>query len=423
MSSANSFHIDFPSKPTLIVREEGKVTFINEKGEAAAICLSTQGMAPLEAAVLYQRRGLDDIRMFSGPMEKVAAAFHDFEIRAIASSASPVKAGMPVSLRPSHWLMAGAVTTIAILAIGAAGYLTANKSVDPQTTSRIEMLEKLAKQLEQLSGDPNRPAPGSSAGLPTLMPPGGPLNFKPAKVKQSGGADATTSAAPAPAPTVPGAMPVPKELPSLPQAAASTTIDVAALTDAEPTKASNSKAKVAVAVDAGPAMLIEPASSSVTPQTQADAPENNADGIASNGDKPADGKAEDKISAPGVAPMSPAEAQELLKTLEQIKTQAAEGGELTPELLKQLPMDVARRLVSTGIATVTPQERSERAQRMARIVRLPANIINKYRGRDGIASIPEQDTWVANGGRITIPLPGGGDIQEPGTLKEFGLQP
>lgn len=418
MSNANSFHIDFPSKPTLIFREEGKVTFIDDKGNAAAICLSTQDMAPFEAAVVYQRRGLDDIRMFAGPVEKIAAAFHDFEARA-GAAAAPSRQATFANLSPSHWLMAGTIIAISILAIGTAGYVaTANRQGDPQSAARIEMLENLTKQIEQISGDPHRPAPGSSIEAPPLMPPTGPLKFTPAKVKRSGDMDLS----PRPAPAVQGAMPVPKELPSLPQSASRTTIDVAALTDAETTKDTNASAKVSVTVDSEPAKPITPGTSPIDPQTQAATPGDHIDNKVSDGDKPAD-KTEGKVSPAGVPAMSPAQAQELLKTLEQIKTQATEGGELTPDLLKQLPMDVARRLVSTGIATVTPQERIERAQRMARIVRLPASIINNYRGKDGIASIPEQDTWVANKGRITIPLPGGGDILEPGILKEFGLQP
>jgi hypothetical protein len=425
MSSANPFHIDFPTRPTLVFREEGKVTYVDDKGEAASICLTTKDMSPLEAAVIYQRRGMDDIRMFAGPSEKVIPAFRDFETRAsdpLIGSRHSVDPIPPRRLTMNAAAAGIGAAVVAILAFGAGSYLAnTNRPADPQSTAKVEMLEKLAKQVEQMSGDPNRPAPGAAAEAPPLMAPGGPLNFKPAKVKQVGSDAAAPAASPQPAP---GVVPVPKELPSLPRAEAATTVDVAALTDVLPARETAGPVpKITVAVGEAPAISVEPVPSQAqTAATKIDAGKD-AKPEAKSGDKAPDGKDGEKVAPTGVSPMSPAEAQELLKTLEQIKSQAAEGGELTPELLKQLPMDVARRLVGTGIATVSPQERSERAQRMARIVRLPANVINNYRGRDGIASIPEQDTWVANGGRITIPLPGGGDVLEPGILKEFGLAP
>lgn len=438
MSKANPFRIEFPSEPKLIFREENKVTFIDERGEAASIAMTTHDLPPLEAAVIYQRRGLDDVRMFAGPAEQVIAAFRDFEAR--TARKSPGSTDKPSS-RPvlGHQVIIGSSIAVIILAVtsGLGIYLTlSNRSAENQSTAKIEMLDRLAKQVEQISGDPGRPAPGSAAEAPALMPAGGPLNFKAAKVKQA------TPDVPASGPSLPptppaGAIAVPKDLPSLPRAEAEAHTDVtAAITDAEPAK-DTSAPKVAIAVGPDPGTPLEAAAAPATkmdvanvskieskPETEPKSEGKPETKTATADIKPATGaKADGKIAPSGVAPMSPAEAQELLKTLEQIKSQAAEGGELTPELLKQLPMDVARQLVGTGIATVSPKERTERAQRMARIVRLPANIINQYRGRDGIASIPEQDTWVANGGRISIPLPGGGDILEPGNITEFGLTP
>jgi hypothetical protein len=423
MTSATLFQINFPSKPKLVFREEGKVTFIDETGEAASIALTTKDVPPLEAAVIYQRRGMDDVRMFAGPAEKIIAAFRDFEVRATAP-AQPDNGGTGTgtAARP---LMIGASIAIVVLAIGIVNYLAGAQNASDPSAGKFEMLERLSKQVEQLSGDPGRPAPGLTPSASPLMPPGSPMNFKPAKVKQAG-PDASPPAPPQAQPPG-GAVAVPKELPSLPRAEANPDV-VAAVTDGIQTKEPASpEAKITIAVASAPATSPDAGWPSATQVNVGggtkpeDRPEAKAE--PKSEDKSKDGKADERIAPSGVAPMTPAEAQELLKTLEQIKTQAAEGGELTPDLLKQLPMDVARRLVGTGIATVSPQERSERAQRMARIVRLPPSIINKYRGKDGIASIPEQDSWVANGGRISIPLPGGGDILEPGILKEFGLEP
>lgn len=438
MSRANPFRIDFPSKPTLVFREEGKVTFIDERGQVASIALTTKDVPPLEAAVIYQRRGMDDVRMFAGPAEQVMAAFADFEIR--ARTPSTVLADDKPETRPSRPPMVQAAAALGILlGVGLACYGAAlawpERPTPQQGAAKLEMLDRLAKQVEQISGDPNRPASGGIAEAPALMPPGGPLNFKAAKVKQASPDASVSGASQPPAPPA-GAIPVPKELPSLPRAEAETHVDLATITDGVPAKSVDTAAPgstVAIAVGSDPVTPVEASAASstkidiATSSKEAAKPEADpkAETKAASGDDKAtaDAKSTTRIAPSGVAPMSPAEAQELLKTLEQIKSQAAEGGELTPELLKQLPMDVARQLVGTGIATVSAKERTERAQRMARIVRLPATIINQYRGRDGIASIPEQDSWVANAGRISIPLPGGGDVLEPGMLKEFGLNP
>jgi hypothetical protein len=260
------------------------------------------------------------------------------------------------------------------------------------------------------------------------MPPSSPSRIETVKVKP---------AAVDPVKPV-GVVAVPKDLPELPVVRA-TSQD--AVTDALPAKpqATGSQAANVTAIETGPASPLaetkpeakaeaKPETKSVSKGAESKASESKTSDAASDpaaeGEAKSDGKVSDgKVSPKAMAAMTPSEAQALLSMLEKVKTQASDGGELTPELLRQLPIDVARALVSTGIATVSPEERAARAQRMARIVKLPAEILNAHRGRDGIADIPEQDTWVANNGRISIPLPGGGDVTEPGILKEFGLQP
>jgi hypothetical protein len=55
---------------------------------------------------------------------------------------------------------------------------------------------------------------------------------------------------------------------------------------------------------------------------------------------------------------------------------------------------------------------------------LPSEVVNKFRGKDGIATIPENYSWYArSGGPVAIPLPGGGDIKKPEDLIDFGLNP
>jgi hypothetical protein len=59
-----------------------------------------------------------------------------------------------------------------------------------------------------------------------------------------------------------------------------------------------------------------------------------------------------------------------------------------------------------------------------KLIMLPEQVIDGYRGHDGIASLPENSSWQARGNpAVHIPLPGGGDIKSVEDLKAFGVQP
>ncbi len=59
-----------------------------------------------------------------------------------------------------------------------------------------------------------------------------------------------------------------------------------------------------------------------------------------------------------------------------------------------------------------------------RLIILPQPVIDQLRTDDGIASIPENQSWQARGNpTVHLPLPGGGDIKTVEDLKKFGFQP
>lgn len=59
-----------------------------------------------------------------------------------------------------------------------------------------------------------------------------------------------------------------------------------------------------------------------------------------------------------------------------------------------------------------------------KIIILPQPVIDQFRSEDGIASIPENQSWQAKGNpTVRLPLPGGGDIKSVEDLKKFGFAP
>jgi hypothetical protein len=112
--------------------------------------------------------------------------------------------------------------------------------------------------------------------------------------------------------------------------------------------------------------------------------------------------------------MKPDDVRKLLLNLQAL--QAGGSDQLTPDMLKAMPEEVAALLTDKGM-DIDPKAQGE-------INILPTEIVDRYRGKDGIATIPENYSWYARtGGPVTIPLPGGGDIKKPEDLKEFGFQP
>jgi chemotaxis protein histidine kinase CheA len=118
--------------------------------------------------------------------------------------------------------------------------------------------------------------------------------------------------------------------------------------------------------------------------------------------------------------MSAAETAELLKQIEQMMQMDPTA--ITPDMLSKLPHEIAQTLRDTGVIG-SPESMPEKGNAPYAAIRLPPGAIDKFRGRDGIASIPENDTFAALGNKITLQLPGGGDIRKPEDLKLFGFQP
>ncbi|MCZ7862754.1 hypothetical protein O9X98_15370 [Agrobacterium salinitolerans] len=112
--------------------------------------------------------------------------------------------------------------------------------------------------------------------------------------------------------------------------------------------------------------------------------------------------------------MTDADVRKLLMNLQQIN--AGGDQEITPEMLRALPEEIAALLADQGMDLDGPGGGTMNI--------LPSEVVDQFRGKDGVATIPENYSWYARtGGPVSIPLPGGGDIKHPDDFKDFGLQP
>lgn len=112
--------------------------------------------------------------------------------------------------------------------------------------------------------------------------------------------------------------------------------------------------------------------------------------------------------------MTQDQVRKLLMDLQQMNVGG--GDEITPEMLQSLPEEVASLLADQGMDL--------QGQGSGTMNILPSEAVDAFRGKDGIATIPENYSWYArSGGPISIPLPGGGDIKKPEDLTDFGFQP
>ncbi len=112
--------------------------------------------------------------------------------------------------------------------------------------------------------------------------------------------------------------------------------------------------------------------------------------------------------------MSQDQIRQLLMDLQSLNAGGADG--ITPEMLQSLPEEIAAMLADQGMNLDGPNAGTMNI--------LPSEVVDKFRGKDGIASIPENYSWYArSGGPVSIPLPGGGDIKKPEDLIDFGLNP
>lgn len=127
-----------------------------------------------------------------------------------------------------------------------------------------------------------------------------------------------------------------------------------------------------------------------------------------------------KVAKAAAKNMTAAEQAELLKMMEQMA--GMDPSSIPPEMLEKLPHEIAQTLRETGVIG-NPEAMPEKGKAPYAAIRLPAGAIDKFRGKDGIASIPENDTFAALGNKISLQLPGGGDIHKPEDLKLFGFNP
>ncbi len=198
---------------------------------------------------------------------------------------------------------------------------------------------------------------------------------------------------PAPAPPVVGRVTTPPpSIPALPGSAGP-----AAVTPPAPPKAPE--------VDlAAPAALKEALKDGLKPETQA-----------------AIDSARKSVAATGAD-----KAQGELEQLQAALAQLSANEKLTPDVVRQLPHDLAQKLSEAGVVASAEEAAAAakaRGQKELRIVRLEPAIIDRLRDRDGVATVPEAGSWALTNNSVVIPLPGGGDIKRPEDLKTFHLQP
>lgn len=403
-------------KPWAVTRDANAVTLLGPTG-AVVVRLSTEGQPDGHAKLISSAPGAPPSEIFSGPI--VAAAAQLDAIAKQAATARTDRAWMPIAAIT-------AVAASAVIILGLSAYIALRPGQQTADPTRDAAYTKLLESLQSMAS-PTRPMmpPNMSQNLPQNLPPGLPPQV----------ASASPSQPPHPAvePSAPAqSIPVPKDLPPIiaaPSPAASTTQLASvqpkdALTAPQPplivpVKPSAETAAPQAAINGKPEPKAEPnAKSEIKSEAKSE------DMSASKPDgKPEDKAVAETTLASGDKPMTPAQAQQLLQTLEKLRTKVSSGDEIPPEILKQLPNEIAKRLVATGVATLSPTDRREAAQRLARVVRLPSEVVTARRGPDGIPDVTESNFWAANSGKISIPLPGGGDIRSPDVLKQFGLQP
>jgi len=115
--------------------------------------------------------------------------------------------------------------------------------------------------------------------------------------------------------------------------------------------------------------------------------------------------------------MTQSQAVDVLSQLEALGQMDPE--KITPQMLSTLPHEVAKMLIDSGLVN---QDDAPDGVPYS-IIRVPESVVDKHRGEDGIADIPERNSWASTGNYVSIPLPGGGDIKTPEDLKSFHLEP
>lgn len=116
-------------------------------------------------------------------------------------------------------------------------------------------------------------------------------------------------------------------------------------------------------------------------------------------------------------------ADDGMRILAELEKLASENGEITEDMLRDMPHEIAKIIVDAGLVSPSRPDPDAPGGIPYRIINLPESIMSKHRGKDGIADIPDRNTWASRGNYVMIPLPGGGDIRTPEDIKAFGLQP
>jgi hypothetical protein len=124
--------------------------------------------------------------------------------------------------------------------------------------------------------------------------------------------------------------------------------------------------------------------------------------------------------------LSKAQAEKALNEISMLTPQQLTGASLDslPPEVRQMLLDQVQADADASDELGTAPKDNVQDGVPTKLIMLPEQVIDGYRGHDGIASLPENSSWQARGNpAVHIPLPGGGDIKSVEDLKAFGVQP
>lgn len=105
--------------------------------------------------------------------------------------------------------------------------------------------------------------------------------------------------------------------------------------------------------------------------------------------------------------------QGILSRLNRLNTRIRRGEKVTPSMLEGLPEVIAKEFRNSGAV--------DEDEEVEELVSLSGKAMPK--NRYGIPTVPQENMWVYYNGNVVIPLPGGGTIQQPDDMEDFGLEP
>ncbi|MCV9964392.1 hypothetical protein OIU34_21115 [Pararhizobium sp. BT-229] len=357
--------------------------------------------------------------VFSGAAQEAMQAYLD-----LAHQLTQKKRGSALSILKS---LSVSVASIAVVAALSLGYMETRRVAAELTAAET------APALEhQIPGNLPLPTPGVSAEQSALK-----VLKTPDFLKSADGAAANSAAAAIPAgqqtdqaadtianiglPTYnPGLYTAPQDTATVAKPASEKSVEEDATGKQADPSPDGKRPATDQAVKAEPTAKAAP---SAKPEEKAEAgdkkPEGPAEPIVEEKNKTANEAAIKKDAEAAVKSligngMTDEDVRKLLMNLQQIN--AGGDQQITPEMLRALPEEVAALLADQGMELDGPGSGTMNI--------LPSEVVDKFRGKDGVATIPENYSWYARtGGPVSIPLPGGGDIKHPDDFKDFGLQP